>query len=227
MSDNEDDVQGKTIKITLVGDPGTGKTSLCNRYLGGTGTTSSTHGAEVTAGQCLGLRPPIPLQLCDVAGNALNTPMLTNYLYASDIIIFVYDLTNLQSFENLDKWITSVNEINKDEVKKPLMALFGNKSDLEHQRAVRLSSVQKFSSQHLLDHFKGSSRTGEMVNDAFTTVVARVQGTKARLILAPDRKSPFIYESPKPNDQAGFPLIMNRKALRKHQRKESSVCVLQ
>jgi hypothetical protein len=37
------------------------------------------------AGQCLGLRPPVPVQLCDVAGNALNTSMLENYLYASDV----------------------------------------------------------------------------------------------------------------------------------------------
>lgn len=48
-------------------------------------TNSGTQGAEVMAGQCLGLRPPIPLQLCDVAGNALVTNMLANYLYASDV----------------------------------------------------------------------------------------------------------------------------------------------
>lgn len=47
---------------------------------------------------------------------------------------------------------------------KPLMALFGNKSDLEHQRAVRQSSVQRFASQHLLENFKGSAKTGDMVN---------------------------------------------------------------
>lgn len=44
------------------------------------------------------------------------------------------------------------------------MALFGNKSDLEHQRAVRLSCVQKLASEYLLEHFKGSARTGEMVS---------------------------------------------------------------
>jgi hypothetical protein len=63
------------------------QTSLCLRYLGGScsGTAGCTQGAEVMAGQCLGLRPPVPVQLCDVAGNALNTSMLENYLYASDV----------------------------------------------------------------------------------------------------------------------------------------------
>uniref|UniRef100_A0A2H1V515 Activator 1 subunit 5 n=2 Tax=Noctuidae TaxID=7100 RepID=A0A2H1V515_SPOFR len=121
-----------------------------------------TQGAEVMAGQCIGLRPPVPLQLCDVAGNALQTNMLANYLYDSDIILFVYDLTNLESFDKLAIWIQRVKEIFEIETTKPLMALFGNKSDLEHQRAVRLSCVQKFASEHLLETFKGSARTGEM-----------------------------------------------------------------
>lgn len=56
-----------------------------------------------------------------------------------------------------------MKEIFETEAKKPLMALFGNKSDLEHQRAVRLSCVQKLAAEYLLDDFKGSARTGEMV----------------------------------------------------------------
>lgn len=78
--------------------------------------------------------------------------------------MFVYDLTNLQSFENLRIWVQKIKEIFENEMTKPLMALFGNKSDLEHQRAVRLSCVQKFASEHLLENFKGSARTGDMVN---------------------------------------------------------------
>lgn len=56
-----------------------------------------------------------------------------------------------------------VKQFFESELKKPLMALFGNKSDLEHQRAVRLSCVQKFASEHFLETYKGSARTGEMV----------------------------------------------------------------
>lgn len=61
-------------------------------------------------------------------------------------------------------WMSKIKQFFESELKKPLMALFGNKSDLEHQRAVRLSCVQKFASEHLLETFKGSARTGEMVN---------------------------------------------------------------
>lgn len=33
MSDSEDDTQSRTIKITIVGEPATGKVSQCWRYL--------------------------------------------------------------------------------------------------------------------------------------------------------------------------------------------------
>ncbi|XP_063383894.1 ras-related protein Rab-28-like [Cydia fagiglandana] len=229
MSDSEEDeLQNRTVKISVVGEPSTGKSSLCARYLGGTAAAGGTQGAEVMAGQCLGLRPAVPLQLCDVAGNALATRMLENYLYAADVVLFVYDLTNLQSFENLNTWITTVKNIFEAEVKKPLLAVFGNKSDLEHQRAVRLSCVQKFASEHLLENYKGSARTGEMVNTAFTNLVASVIGVKVRA--APPAASNGRARPPEPPPAAAEPrhsLIMNRKALRRVQRASSSICVLQ
>lgn len=239
MSDSEDEaVQCKTIKITIVGEPSTGKSSLCRRYLDGSAVAGGgTQGAEVMAGQCLGLRPPVPLQLCDVAGNALDTHMLDNYLYDSDIILFVYDLTNLQSFESLKMWVLEVKKIFEDEPKKPLMALFGNKSDLEHQRAVRLSCVQKFASEHLMESFKGSARTGEMVNNVFTNLVARVLGLKVRQLpsVTKTEKSPVAKTSEMNGHtptlmqaESAQTLIMNRKTLRKIQRKASStVCTVQ
>ncbi|XP_028039442.1 ras-related protein Rab-28-like [Bombyx mandarina] len=239
MSDSDDnEVQGQTIKITVVGEPATGKTSLCTRYLGSNASyTGGTQGAEVMAGQCLGLRPPVPLQLCDVAGNAIHTKMLANYLYASDIILFVYDLTNLQSFEKLKLWVSTIKNIIESETKKPLLALFGNKSDLEHQRAVRISCVQKFASEHLLENFKGSARTGDMVNTLFTTLVSRVMGVKVSRLphSSVNTKSPVLKEneinchSPLPlQAEPTHTLIMNRKALRKIQWKASStVCSVQ
>lgn len=75
----------------------------------------------------------------------------------------MYDLTNLQSFDRLGLWVAKVEAAFEQEERKPVMALFGNKSDLEHQRAVRLAGVQQFAAKHALETFKGSARSGEMV----------------------------------------------------------------
>ncbi|XP_041979656.1 ras-related protein Rab-28-like isoform X2 [Aricia agestis] len=232
MSDTDDEESvGRSVKFTLVGEPLTGKSTLCHYYLGGGGVSGSTHGAEVMAGQCFELRPPVPLQLCDVAGNTLHTSMLENYLYGSDVILFVYDLTNLQSFEKLNEWFLKVRKIVEEGEKKPIMALFGNKTDLEHQRAVRISCVQKFASEYLLEHFKGSAKTGEKVNTTFTSLVARALGIKAPAA-SPYNKTVLLQAveaaSTVPVQAPAQTLIMNRKALRKLQRNaSSSVCCVQ
>ncbi|XP_013165236.1 PREDICTED: ras-related protein Rab-28-like [Papilio xuthus] len=236
MSDTEDDqFHHTTVKITILGEPFTGKSSLCQRYLSNSPRApgGTTHGAEVLAGQCLGLRPPVPLHLCDVAGNSLSTGMLRNYLYASDVVLFVYDLSNLQSFDKLNVWIEKVKEIFDEEPKKPLMALFGNKSDLEHQRAVRLSCVKQLASKYLLENFKGSARTGEMVNYAFTDLIARVlrlpvPSSHVTVPIKLETELELSKDASQPDGVPTSPLIMNRKTLRKIQRKaSSSICSVQ
>jgi Ras-related protein Rab-28 len=48
----------------------------------------------------------------------------------------VYDITNQQSFQDLDDWLALVNKAfaGKD---MPLMVLIGNKIDLNHMQAVK------------------------------------------------------------------------------------------
>lgn len=66
---------------------------LCSRYLGfqWSGTGVPTQGAEILLGECpvRPAHPPVPLKMCDIAGNSCNTSMLVNYLYASDVRLFL------------------------------------------------------------------------------------------------------------------------------------------
>lgn len=42
----------------------------------------------------------------------------------------VYDITNYQSFENLEDWYTVVKKVSEESETQPLVALVGNKSKL-------------------------------------------------------------------------------------------------
>lgn len=42
----------------------------------------------------------------------------------------VYDITNGQSFENLEDWYNVVKKVNEESETQPLVALVGNKSKL-------------------------------------------------------------------------------------------------
>lgn len=54
-------------------------------------------------------------------------------LYCLQAVLFVYDITNYSSFENLEDWLTIVNEVgssSKEDYTPPHLALVGNKSRL-------------------------------------------------------------------------------------------------
>lgn len=61
-------------------------------------------------------------------------------LGATQAVVLVYDLTNLDSFANLQDWLDLVNSRFADETKKPAIAVVGNKRDLSHLRVVSQAS---------------------------------------------------------------------------------------
>ncbi|CAF4015534.1 unnamed protein product, partial [Rotaria sp. Silwood1] len=69
----------------------------------------------------------VTLAVNDVGGQTLGGAMLDKYIYGADIVLLVYDITNLQSFENLEDWYSTVMKYCAG--RKPLFALVGNKSE--------------------------------------------------------------------------------------------------
>ncbi len=62
--------------------------------------------------------------------------MLETYLFESNYILFVYDITNRESFQKIGKMFSRVTElIDGSEVQ---FGLVGNKTDLFHQHIVKM-----------------------------------------------------------------------------------------
>ena len=53
--------------------------------------------------------------------------MLKNYIFGADAVVLVYDITNYESFQNLDEWHALVVRACED-ADMPYLALVGNKS---------------------------------------------------------------------------------------------------
>lgn len=68
----------------------------------------------------------------DTAGQEKYRCLINNYYKNSDAFIIVFDLTDIESFNNLPYWIQQINEntTNKN------ILLLGNKKDLEKERKV-------------------------------------------------------------------------------------------
>ncbi len=53
----------------------------------------------------------VALKVWDVSGSALEGRMLDKYIYGANAILFVYDVTNHDSFDNLQDWVTACKKV--------------------------------------------------------------------------------------------------------------------
>ena len=145
----KDDVSSEEeeeIKVILVGEMATGKTSLINTAVGLefrekiTSTTANSIMNKII--QIDG--KPYTINLWDTIGQEKYRALTKIFIKDAKIIIFVYDITNMKSFKELNFWFEFTKEvINKDTV----VAIVGNKSDLFLQEAVKEEEGRKLAEE--------------------------------------------------------------------------------
>jgi len=89
-------------------------------------------------------------------------------IFRLQIIAIVYDVTNEMTFLNVASWVKTIRELCTVHGNPPLLAIIGNKSDMEHQRIVKLDRQKQLASElHVTSHVT-SARTGEGVGPPST-----------------------------------------------------------
>ncbi|XP_063043910.1 ras-related protein Rab-28 isoform X2 [Engraulis encrasicolus] len=181
MSDSEEESQDRQLKIVVIGDGASGKTSLATRF------AQEAFGKQYK--QTIGLdfflkRISLPgnlnvtLQVWDIGGQTIGGKMLDKYIYGAQGVLLVYDITNYQSFENLEDWFGTLKKANEEAEVQPVVILVGNKTDLEHMRTVKVDKHQRFCQENgLMSHFV-SAKTGDAVYLCFQRVAAEILGVK-------------------------------------------------
>lgn len=59
----------------------------------------------------------IQLEIWDVGGQSIASPMLEKYINGANGAVIVYDVTNSTSFENLGEWINVIKKFTNDQEK--------------------------------------------------------------------------------------------------------------
>ncbi|XP_078534590.1 ras-related protein Rab-28 [Lissotriton helveticus] len=181
MSDSEEESHDHQLKIVLLGDGASGKTSLAMRF------AQEAFGKQYK--QTVGLdfflkRITLPgnvnvtLQVWDIGGQTIGGKMLDKYIYGAQGVLLVYDITNSQSFENLEDWFSMVKKVNEESDPQPSVALVANKIDLEHMRTVKFEKHQRFCQEHNLNGHIVSAKSGDSVFLCFQRVAADILGIK-------------------------------------------------
>ena len=160
-------------KICLLGNGGVGKTSVIHRNL----TGSFIDDMKMTIGLAIHVKrmkingEEIFLQIWDFAGEDRFRFIAPSYFAGSNDGVFIYDITRLRSFINLEEWL-NVLELNEKKLEEKLpFLLVGNKIDLEEKRVVKNYDAKEMATKYNFhDFFECSAKTGENVDKIFETI---------------------------------------------------------
>ena len=127
MSDEVDEIDD--IKVILIGETGTGKTSLINTSIGLKFDENERSTLNPAFSQKILTINNIKytLDLWDTAGQEEFRSLNKIFMKDSKIVVFVYSIVVKKTFTELDYWYNSIKDVLGDE---PVLGVVGNKKDL-------------------------------------------------------------------------------------------------
>ena len=170
-------------KKLLIGNSGVGKSSLLLRFADDTFTDNfmPTIGVDFKIRTLEVDGKTIKLQIWDTAGQERFKTITSSYYKGAHGIIVVYDVTDKESFKNIDTWMNEVEKHASDNVSRILV---GNKNDLSDSRQVTTDEGKELSDQYNIRFMETSAKESANVEEAFTLMTkeikSRVVHTEAR-----------------------------------------------
>ena len=134
------------IKVILVGESGTGKTSLINATMGlpfkeslESTTANSFSSKKINVGS-----KQYILNLWDTIGQEKFRSLTKIFIKDSKIVLLVYDITRLNSFKELDFWYKMIRDILGDDI---IVGVCGNKQDLFAREQIKEEEGRKYAEE--------------------------------------------------------------------------------
>ena len=198
-----------TFKVVLIGDKGTGKSTLTQRFLTNLFKSKSrlTIGVdfEVKSLEINGKK--IKLQIWDFGGQDRFRFLLSTYVRNAEGGIFMYDITNYSSLARLDDWLMAIRKEFRAGGQFPIL-IVGNKADLEDNREVSREEGIQFAKVRGVDGFiECSAKTGENVEEMFDAL------TRLMIMKNADKKKNRVEKKQKDERKINEDEIKNLKRI--------------
>uniref|UniRef100_A0A3B3QS28 RAB6A, member RAS oncogene family n=1 Tax=Paramormyrops kingsleyae TaxID=1676925 RepID=A0A3B3QS28_9TELE len=149
----------RKFKLVFLGEQSVGKTSLITRFMYDSfdNTYQATIGIDFLSKTMYLEDRTIRLQLWDTAGQERFRSLIPSYIRDSAAAVVVYDITNVNSFQQTTKWIDDVRTERGSDV---IIMLVGNKTDLADKRHVSTEEGEQRAQEMNVLFIETSAKTG-------------------------------------------------------------------
>jgi len=160
-------------KYIIIGDTGVGKSCLLLQFTDKRfqPVHDLTIGVEFGARMVTIDEKQVKLQIWDTAGQESFRSITRSYYRGAAGALLVYDITRRDTFKHLSRWLDEARQHSQSNM---VIMLIGNKSDLEHRRAVSTEEGKAFAEEHGLIFMETSAKTAQNVEQAFINTADKI-----------------------------------------------------
>ncbi|XP_033733922.1 ras-related protein Rab-1A-like isoform X2 [Pecten maximus] len=161
-------------KYLLIGDSGVGKSSLLLRFADDvfSDTYIYTIGVDFKIRTVEIDSSIVRLQIWDTAGQERFKTITSSFYRGSHGIMIVYDVTDMESFQNVESWI---QEVDKYGSCNSSMILVGNKSDMTGKRVVTYAMGKEYADRLGIPFVETSAKRSTNVETSFMTMASELK----------------------------------------------------
>ena len=185
-------------KVLLLGDSSVGKTCFLLRYCDK--SFQDVHLSTIVLDYILKTitlknNKNIKLQIWDTAGQDRFRAITKNYYKSANGVLLIYDISNLQTYENVKNWISQIREEANPNV---IIYLVGNKIDLpKEKRVVNIEDGEKIAEEFEIKFKEASAKSGTNVNEIFEELVEQIDEKFSKLETPKKKKGNQLYTGKK------------------------------
>mmetsp|Transcript_18995 Transcript_18995/g.61194 ORF Transcript_18995/g.61194 Transcript_18995/m.61194 type:complete len:162 (-) Transcript_18995:831-1316(-) len=113
----------------------------------------------------------VKFEIWDTAGQERYRSLAPMYYRGAAAAIVVYDITNKESFNGAKSWVKELQRRGDPNV---VIALAGNKADLQTKRRVSTEEAQEYAEENGILHMETSAKNATNVKDLFQEIADRL-----------------------------------------------------
>ena len=177
---------GKSIKLKLIvlGDQFSGKSSILNRYKNNVfmDYSVSTIGVDFVTKTLIKDDNEYILNIWDTSGQEKFNSIITSYYRNIIVALLVFDLSKPESFLNLKKWLDNIACYCNSNV---IVKLIGNKCDTPIE--VCHDDIKKLCVDYKIEYIEVSAKNNINIHEIFSSIIDEVDEKINTCVLVPTK----------------------------------------